>query len=298
MATSRGYYEILNLSNSANADEIKRAYRKLALEYHPDRNKTREAEEKFKEINQAYEVLSDPQKRQLYDQVGHAAFEQGAGQGPFGDQGPFGGFGQGRRAGPFNYTYYSNKNGESPFEFDFGGFSDPFEIFEQFFGGGTTFGKRKPTYSLSIDFMDAVYGVTKKVTVNGKAQDIKIPKGVRDGSRIRFDDFDVLVSVRKHPRFQREGYDIITEQEITMVQAALGDIIDVETVDGVVKVKIPEGTQPNSLIRVRGKGIPHLQGNVRGDHYIRMLVKVPTKLSSHQKDLLREFESSKKSKWF
>src|SRR5580704_8550522 len=138
MADSKDYYDILGVSKTASADEIKRAYRKLALQYHPDRNKTKEAEEKFKEVTKAYEVLSNEEKRKSYDQFGAAAFEQGAGQGPFGGAGgPFGGFGGaqggqgGGQYGPFSYTYSTNGQG-----FDFGGFSDPFDIFEQFFGGG------------------------------------------------------------------------------------------------------------------------------------------------------------------
>jgi len=139
MADGKDYYDILGVSKSATATEIKSAYRKLALQYHPDRNKTKEAEEKFKEVTKAYEVLGNEEKRKTYDQFGHAAFESGAagaGQGPFGGAGgPFGGFGgqqSGGQYGPFTYTYSTDGNGQG---FDFGGFSDPFEIFEQFFGG-------------------------------------------------------------------------------------------------------------------------------------------------------------------
>src|SRR3989344_7890134 len=154
MATNRNYYDVLGVSKGASAEELKQAYRKLALQYHPDRNRTKEAEEKFKEINQAYEVLSDAQKRQMYDQVGHAAFDPSAGSG---QGGPFGG-GNTYRYGPFTYTYSSNQGGGAQ-EFDFGGFSDPFEIFEQFFGGASPFGRRKPVYELAIDFMEAIQGV-------------------------------------------------------------------------------------------------------------------------------------------
>src|SRR6266404_6261056 len=137
MADGNDYYDILGVAKTATQQEIKSAYRKMALQYHPDRNKTKEAEEKFKEVTQAYEVLSNEEKRKTYDQFGHAAFEQGAGQGPFGGAGdPFGGFGGqqggGGQSGPFSYSYSSNGQG-----FDFGGFNDPFEIFEQFFGGAT-----------------------------------------------------------------------------------------------------------------------------------------------------------------
>ena len=172
MADNRDYYQILGISKTASTDDIKKAYRKLALAYHPDRNKTKEAEAKFKEVTKAYEVLSDPQKRQAYNQFGQAAFEQGAG---FGTQGPFGGFGgQARtgRHGPFTYTYTTSGGSE---DFDFGGFSDPFEIFEQFFGGSPfSAQKRRPTYSLSLSFMEAVHGTQKRVTIDGKTQNIKI----------------------------------------------------------------------------------------------------------------------------
>lgn len=294
MASVKDYYELLGVSKSATPDELKRAYRKMALQYHPDRNKTPEAEAKFKEINQAYEVLSDPQKKQMYDQVGHAAFESGArGGGPFGGGfgGPFGG-----SQGPFTYTYSSGGDSGG---FDFGGFSDPFEIFEQFFGGGSPFGRRKPAYSLSISFMDSIRGATKKVNIDGKTREIKIPAGVRDGSRIQFDTFDVIISVGTDAKFRREGYDIVTQEEISMVQAALGDVVEVATVDGIVKLKIPEGTQPNALIRIRGKGVPHLRGNGRGDQYVQIKITIPTRLSSKQKQILQQFrdESTKKG-WF
>src|SRR3989344_4633427 len=165
---AKDYYETLGVIKSASASDIKKAYRKLALEYHPDRNKSKEAHEKFKEVTKAYEVLSDPKKKQMYDQFGHAAFEQGAGgQGPFRGGGPFGGFGGQNTGqyGPFTYTYSSSGG-----DFDFGGFSDPFEIFEQFFGGASPFGRqsRRPVYSLAIDFMEAVSGATKRVNVEGK----------------------------------------------------------------------------------------------------------------------------------
>src|SRR4030067_1782405 len=152
---NKDFYKILGVSKNSSADEIKRAYRKLALQYHPDKNKSKDAAEKFKEVSKAYEVLSDSQKRQTSDQFGAAAFEQGGpGQGPFGK----GGFQQ----GPFTYTYTT---GGDYSDFDFGGFSDPFEIFAQFFGGQSPFGQRerRPTYQISIDFMEAVKGAQKRV---------------------------------------------------------------------------------------------------------------------------------------
>lgn len=291
----KDFYQILGVSKSASADEIKKAYRKLALQYHPDRNKSKDATEKFKEVTKAYEVLSDSQKKQAYDQFGHAAFEQGTGFG--GGQGPFGGQQTGRY-GPFTYTYTTSGG---PTEFDFGGFSDPFEIFEQFFGGGSPFGarQRRPTYSLTIDFMEAVHGVTKRVNIDGKAQTIKIPAGVDDNSRIRFGDYDVVINVSPHHKFHREDYNIVSEHEISFSQAALGDVINAETVEGLVKLRIPSGTQPNTVFRLRGKGIPHLRSSGHGDHYVRIKIVIPKNLTRHQRELLEEFEEEKgKKSWF
>lgn len=291
------YYKILGVTKTATDAEIKKAYRKLALEYHPDRNKSKEAHEKFKEINKAYEVLGDSQKRKTYDQFGSGAFEQGGAGGP---GGPFGGFGGGARGGqygPFTYTYTTNGDGGG---FDFGGFSDPFDIFEQFFGGGSPFGQaaRRQVYSLAIDFMDAVKGATKKVNLNGKTQTIKIPAGVDNGSRLRFGDFDVVFDIKPHPKFKREGADVISEQEISFPEAAMGANLVVETVEGNVKIKVPAGTQPNTIIRLSGKGIVRLRGSGKGDHYIQIKVEVPKHLTSKQKELLKEFSQEKKSGWF
>lgn len=298
MADNKDYYQVLGVSKSASADEIKKAYRKLALQYHPDRNKTKEGEVKFKEVTKAYEVLADVQKRQTYDQFGAAAFEQGgpSGQGaggPFGGN-PFAG-GFGGQNGPFSYTYASNGGNA-----DFGGFSDPFDIFEQFFGGASPFGRRqqREVYSLRIDFMEAVKGTQKKVDLGGKVQTIKIPAGVDDGSRIRFGDADVIINVMADKRFKREGYDIISEQGISFPEAALGTEINVETVEGKVKLRIPAGTQPDMVIRLKGKGVVHVRGSGKGDHYIRIKIVVPKNLTGKQKELLKEFDSSKKSGWF
>jgi len=295
---NKDYYQILGVTNSASADEIKKAYRKLALQFHPDKNKTKEADAKFKEVTKAYEVLSDAQKKQTYDQFGAAAFEQG-GPGGQGAGGPFGGgFGQqGGQYGPFTYSYTSN--GGNP---DFGGFSDPFDIFEQFFGGASPFGRRqhREVYSLKIDFMEAVKGTQKKVDLGGRVQTIKIPAGVDDGSRIRFGDADVIINVIPDKRFKREGYDIVSEQELSFPEAAMGTEINVETVEGKVKLKIPQGTQPDTVIRLRGKGITHIRGSSKGDHYVRVKLIIPKNLTGKQKEILEEFEMERKKKksWF
>lgn len=299
MATKRDYYEVLGVTKSATAAEIKSAYRKLALEWHPDRNKAPDATEKFKEINEAYAVLSDPKKKETYDQFGHAAFAPGSGMG--GGQGPYGG-GFGGRQGPFQY-YYSSQGGGSPFS-GFEDMIDPFEIFEQFFGGGfggrARGGRPHPTYEISIDFMDAVKGITREIHVpKGGAGEgsvkktIKIPAGVDSGSRIRFDEFDLVISVKADRRFHREGDDLISEHEIPFSMAALGGIAEVDTIDEPVKIRIQPGTQPGTLIRLRGKGVSHVRGSGRGDQYVKIQLKVPTHLTRRQKELLTELETLK-----
>lgn len=297
MATKRDYYDILGVSKSASLDEIKRAYRKLALEWHPDRNKKPEANGKFKEINEAYAVLSDSQKRSAYDQFGHAAFQPGGGFGGAAGQGPFGGT---YRQGPFTYTYYTTGGqggmpGGFPFDTEF---FDPFEIFEQFFGGG--FGRassrpRREAYQITIDFMEAMKGTTKEIHLpRGRAGEgsvrrtIKIPAGVDTGSRIRFDDFDIVIEVRPDRQFKREGDDLIVDHEITFSQATLGAIVEVPTIDGPLKLRIQPGTQPGTLIRLRGKGVPHVRASGQGDQYVRIELQVPTHLNRRQKELLTE----------
>jgi DnaJ-class molecular chaperone len=300
MASEKDYYQVLGVGKSATAQEIKSAYRKLALEYHPDRNKSKEADAKFKEVTKAYEVLSNEEKRRTYDQVGHAGFEQGGFGGAQGG-GPFGGFGgpfggaqgrQGGQYGPFTYSYSSGGQGGA--NFDFGGFSDPFEIFEQFFGGASPFGsrQRRPSYSIKINFDEAVHGTEKQVNINGKSQKIKIPAGVDSGQRMRFGEYDVVINVTPDPKFAREGYDIVSEKEVSFPQAALGGEMSVQTVDGEVKIRIPAGTQPETVIRLAGRGVKHVQGSGKGDHYVRIKIAVPKKLSREQKDLLEKLEKT------
>ena len=293
MATKRDYYEVLGVSKNATEAELKSAYRKQALQWHPDRNKAKEAEAKFKEVNEAYEVLFNKDKRAAYDQFGHTAFEPGAGFG--GAQGPFGGRTQTYREGPFTYTYTTYGGEPGPdIGFDFGGFSDPFEIFSQFFGGASPFGagraSRKPRYGISLTFMEAAKGVEKEVAIEGKRRKIKIPAGVDDGSIINFGDFYLTVDVRPDATFRREGLDVYVEKEITFSQAALGAIMEVPAIDGEVSLRIRPGTQPGTMVRLRGKGIRDPRGGGAGDEYVRLQVIVPTRLSRRQKEILQEFE--------
>jgi len=298
MQPKRDYYDVLGVSRNASPEELKRAYRKQALEWHPDRNKSPEAEKRFKEINEAYEVLSDPEKRAAYDQFGHAAFEPGGG---FGGQGPFagaegfpGGFTRTYRQGPFTYTYttYGGQPGEG-FE-GFGGFdfSDPFEIFEQFFGTTSPFGRRQriPRYGLTLDFLEAAKGCEKEVVVEGKRRKIKIPAGVDEGSRIKFEDFYVTINVKPHPIFKRDGNDVFVDVQIPLTLAILGGIIEIPTIDGDLNLRIRPGTQPGTMIRLRGRGIKYLRGSGRGDQYVRLQIRIPEKLTREQREALKVLE--------
>jgi len=279
MPTKRDFYEVLGVSKTAAAADIKAAYRKMALQYHPDKYKAADAEEKFKEINEAYQVLSDDKKKQAYDQFGHAAFDPASGMG----SNPFTG---GSQQGPFTWSY-SNTQG-NPFEnFDFG---DPFDIFESFFGGGMgRQGARRARYSLTVEFMDAVKGTEKRVTIDGKERTIKVPAGASDGTRLRFDQFDITIEVRPHAHFKRDGYDLYMDENIDFSTAALGGTVEVKTVDTSLKLKVRPGTQSHTLVRLRGEGVPHLQSKGKGDLYVRLIVKVPEKLTKEQKRVLEEY---------
>lgn len=281
MATKRDYYEILGVAKSASSDEIKRAYRTQARRHHPDVDKSAGAEEKFKEINEAYQVLADPQKKSAYDQFGHSAFEPGGG---------FGGAQAGPGGGFRTYTWSSGDFGG----FDFGGFADPFDIFEAVFGERSPFGRqaRLSRYVLQLNFMEAIAGVTKEVEVEGKKQRIKIPPGVDNGSEVRFTNFVIVCQVQPSAKFTRRSYDIITEKEITFSQAALGTTVDIETIYGPVTIRIPAGTQPGTQIRLRGKGVKRVSGHGQGDHYVIIRLKVPSKLNRDQRRLLEELEET------
>lgn len=300
--TSRDYYDILGISKNASEEEIKKAYRRLAREHHPDVAKDKKvAEEKFKEINEAYQVLSDSKKRQAYDQFGKAAFQQGAGfQG-----GPFGGRTQAGQWGPFTYTYTTQAR---PDFSDFADFGDPFDIFEQVFGFRGFGGQRQPRkgrnlyYQMEIDFMDSVKGLTREISINGRKLKVKIPAGIRDGSEIRFEKEgerpkdlvpgDLFLTIRVHPhhKFIRQNDDIFSIEKISFVQAILGDVIQVDTVNGKVKLKIPSGTQPGTQFRIHSKGMPHLRRSGRGDHYVRVLVEIPKRITREQKKMLEKWE--------
>lgn len=365
MAEKRDYYEVLGVSKGASADEIKKAFRRKAIELHPDKQGGDEA--KFKEVNEAYEVLKDQQKRQRYDQFGHAGVGGAAGGGnPFEGFGGFGGQGQ-------------NIN------FDFGdlGLGD---IFGSFFGGGSGGQKRANRgrdveARVEISFEDAVFGTKTKLdlqlddtcehckgttvepgyelktcdtckgsgqvvtatrTIFGNIQqatvcptcrgtgkipekvcnvchgkgtkakkqsiELKIPAGIDDGATIRLrehgeavangpkGDLYVNIRVKPHKKFTREGELILSEEHIDMVGAALGTEIEVDTVDGKVRMKIPAGTQSGSDFKLSGHGVPHLRGSSRGAHIVTVVVDTPTKLSRQQKELLEQFNAPAKKR--
>ena len=359
MADKRDYYEVLGVQKGASEDELKKAYRKLAKENHPDLHPgDKNCEARFKEINEAYEVLSDPDKRAKYDQFGHAAFDPNQGFGG----GGFGGFGD-----------FS----------DFGGFGDIFgDIFG--FGGGGGKNSNAPRKgdnlraNLNIKFEEAAFGVKKDVTLTrieqcpdckgsgcaagttaevcpdckGSGQvkttqrtpfgmmqsnvqcskckgrgkiihspcqtcrgigsirrqhkvNINVPAGIDDGQTISLrgqgnaglnggpaGDLLVTILVQPHARFEREGTSILLEQEISFAKAALGAEIEVPTLDGKVKLTVPEGTQTGTMFRLKGKGVPYLRSTGRGDQFVTVRVVVPKGLNSNQKEALKAFAES------
>lgn len=281
------YYETLGISKGASEAEIKSAYRKMALKWHPDRNKSNEAVAKFKEVTKAYEVLSDPKKKEMYDQYGESAFNRGgfggAGGGQSYQQGPFGGV-------------YTNMGGEgNPFgNVDFGGFTDPFEIFEQFFGFQSPFSRggrrqqRRDVYEISLSFDEAVHGVKKTMVVKGEEKTFQIPAGVDDRMTIRFSDFDLQVRIKPHPYFTRKEQDIYFEKEISYSLAVLGGTVDIPTIKGTITLKVRPGTQSGTTVKLHDQGIPYPQSNRRGDQYVVYKVVVPSRVSGRAKELLKE----------
>ncbi len=303
MQPKRDFYDVLGVNRNVSADEIKQAYRKQALQWHPDRNKSQEAEKRFKEINEAYEILSTSEKKLAYDQFGHSAFEPGGmGAGGF-PGGPFAG-GQTDSQGPFTYAYTTYGGASEGTESDFGGFSDPFEIFEQFFGGASPFGRRArtPRYGLTIDFLEAARGCEKEIIIGGKRRTIKIPTGVDDGSRVNFGDFYITIDVRPDPVFKRDGDDILVDINISFALAIIGGIIEIPTIDGNLKLRVRPGTQPGTMVRLAGRGVKHLHRAGHGDQYLRLQVKIPEKQTPEQKKILEEYlkteqQTSEKKGW-
>ena len=304
----RDYYDILGVSKNASEAEIKSAYRKLARAHHPDVDKSVGAAERFKELSEAYQVLADQSKRKTYDQFGADAFRSGGpGAGAYGN--PFGGA-QGNPFGQGGFSYSWSSSGGAGNQ----GFVDPFDLFEQIFGGGFTdqFAqgfRRRQTYQMDLSFDEAVHGVTKEVEierVEGNTQrvhrekiTIKIPAGVDEGTHMRFGDVDIIFRVRPSREFIREGADIFSEVSLTVPQVVLGNVIEVKTVQGKVNLKVPAGTQPGSLIRIKGKGVPTLKGG-SGDHYVRAKVDIPQNPTKEEKRLYEQLKnlSFSQKTWF
>jgi curved DNA-binding protein len=301
----RDYYETLGVSKTASEDEIKSAFRKLARKYHPDVAKDKKAaEEKFKQINEAYEVLSDPEKRRKYDQLGENWNQPGGFQPP-----PQWGGGQ-----PGGFRWGSGENGGVEFEFGGTGFSD---FFEAFFGGGRGrsafggFGQRgtmaERGSDVEADIMvtleEALHGSTRQVSLRRagskktETYQVKIPRGVREGQRIRLagqgeagegggksGDLFLRVRLARHPDFSVEGSDLVNEVKIAPWQAVLGDQIIVPTLEGNARLKLPPGTQGGQRFRLRGRGLPGVSGQ-RGDLYVVVQISVPKKLSEREREI-------------
>ena len=292
----RDYYEVLGVSKSASDDEIKKAFRKIAVKFHPDKNPgDKEAEAKFKEANEAYEVLKDKQKRDRYDQFGHA----GVAAGPGAAGNPF-------QGGNFNF------NGQN-FNFDFGGagFDD---ILGSIFGFGGA--RRRPARgadlqtSVTIDFADAIFGTEVSIQKDGKPIKVKVPAGIDDGMSIRLagrggdapqggtrGDLYVQIRVRPHKKLTREGAIILSEENISFIDAILGTEIEVETVDGTVTMKIPAGTQPGTPFKLSGHGVPMRADGDRGPQIVRVNVEIPKNLNKKQRQLLEEYRDVKRGFW-
>ena len=308
MATSKSYYEQLGVKKDASADEIKKAFRKLARKHHPDAGGS---EETFKQINEAYEVLSDTKKRAQYDEYGQVFGEQGPppgyGAGGPGGPGGFGGFGgQGGRGG---YTTVDFGGAGGPGGFDIG------DIFGSMFGGagggfGGFGGARGPQkgqdlqVDLTVTFEQAFAGTQLSVRdANGKDISVTVPPGARDGGKLRFrgkgspspsggpaGDLYVITHLAPHPYFSRDGADVVMELPITAAEAALGTQVTIPVPDGTkAKLTIPAGTQHDRVFRMKGKGAPKLKGDGHGDLKVKVGVVVPKHLSARQKELLEEF---------
>jgi curved DNA-binding protein len=295
------YYKILGVERDASAADIKNAYRKLAMQYHPDRNPgDKKAEERFKEINEAYQVLSDPKKRERYDQVGdsYSQWQQ-----------------NGAPGGGFDWSRWTTQqSGGQAVDlndlFGEGGFSD---FFSSIFGGmGQTLrsrgSRRAPSYQqqVNISLKEAFAGTMRILQIGNRRVEVKIPAGVRTGSRIRVpgaatdqgdgsaSDLILVIDVAEDPYFERERDDLHTQVSIDMFKAALGGEAEVKTMAGNVILTIPPGTQTDQVFRLTGRGMPHLKDSgTKGDLYVRVKVQIPRQLNARQKSLLEEAAQAK-----
>jgi len=287
----KDYYKILSVNRKASDDEIRKAYRKLAKQYHPDYNPNdKQAEEKFKEINEAYEVLSDTKKRSYYDRVGsdYSQWQRRGAPGDF-NWGEYGGFPGGTRVNMDDLNEL----------FGSGGFSDFFQtIFGM--GGARPSSRSQPQgyqQELDISFEEAYKGTTRLIESNGKQKRVRIPAGVRTGSKVRVAgagpnglDLYLIVDVAEDSRFERRGNDLHTTATVDIFTAILGGEAEVETLEGKkIKLNIPSGTQPEQVFRLAGRGMPHVRDpKDKGDMFVKLKVQVPKYLSSKQRELIEE----------
>jgi DnaJ-class molecular chaperone len=319
----RDYYEVLGLSRTATADEIKKAHRKLARQYHPDmqsNKNNKQSEEKFKEVQEAYDVLSDTQKRQNYDQFGHAGV--GAGPGP-GGAGNGSGFdeafrrsGAGGRGGRAGWRAGPNVTVEDLDPSDFSNSGDFSDIFEQLFGGRGAApggrpaprGRAKPEpqrgadveHPVTLTFEQAARGVTLPLQINrdGKLEtiDIKVPPGVKDGSKIRIrgrgqqtggepGDLFIITQVLQHEYFRREGLDILVDLPLSLYEALLGAKVSVPTLDGPVTLTIPQGTSSGAKLRIKGRGVE--RGGEKGDELVVVKIIVPKEIDDDDRKAIK-----------
>jgi curved DNA-binding protein len=301
---NKDYYETLGVSKNASDDELKRAFRKLAMKYHPDKNPNKkEAEERFKEINEAYAVLSDKEKRKQYDAYGAEGFRQ-----RYTQEDIFRGF----DFDDILSGLFGGARGKREFRFGGKGGYD----FGDIFGGGGQFGgyqdpRRMPQkgediiYELGISLEEAAFGGEKRISYrkNNKVEEVsvKIPKGIAPGIKLRLagkgmegknggpaGDLYLQISINEHPYFTWEGDDLVVEKEISFPEAVLGTTIEVPTLDGKKRVKVPAGTQSNTKMRLKGLGLPRFQKEGKGDEYVKLIVRVPKKLSEKGKSLIQE----------
>lgn len=309
--SKQDYYNLLGVSRSATADEIKKAYRRLAMQLHPDKNQgNKSSEEKFKQVTEAYEVLSNDQKRAAYDKYGHAA---AGGNGPFGaGGGPFGG-------GPFggnssDFSYGRGGSTGDPFQDIFG------EVFGDLFGKGRTSGggfssRSKPAkgadlrYTLNLTFEEAAQGCEKTihfVRVRNNAEEkatliVTVPAGVKQAQRLKLrgegdsgshggqsGDLYVVVNIQEHSLFRREGNDCIIELPVNFAEAILGGQVEIPTLTGKASLKIPPGTHTGQMFRLKGKGFPKVGGFSVGDMIVKVTVDTPTEVTPEQRELIEK----------
>jgi curved DNA-binding protein len=299
----RDYYQTLGVSKTASQDEIRTAYRKLAMKYHPDRNPgDKKAEERFKEMNEAYQVLSDPEKRARYDQLGDSYHQYQQ---------------RGGTPGGFDWSQWAASPGGSRVEFN-GDFNDLFsDFFRSIFGGapgnfgrGTQArgGRTRPTPAfespVTISLEEAYGGAHRQVESDRHKKKIRIPPGVKTGSKVRVpggapdgSDLYLDVTVEDHPQFRREGNDLHCETALDVFTALLGGEVDVPTLSGKVHLKVPAGTQPDQIFRIAGRGMPQSKDpQSKGDLFVKVKVNIPRNLTPEQKSLLEEVARKQKGK--